>query len=139
VRDPKHGKASLEETDRVLRDLTDVGPHKSVGYLPLDTLRNTLSLSPDKVASDAMSRGLAAIQFSADQCCIKSGALYVYDRASLQKLLMSSSDILKAQDWPLDPDAFVQAIAERWLPSSDPIVPIIKGAFRDSLRESTNR
>ena len=64
------------EAEQLLRSLSQVGPNKPIGYLPLYTLRDVARIPPERVAADAITRGLAAVQFGPDECCIKSGALY---------------------------------------------------------------
>lgn len=80
------------ETERqaLLRDLTEVGPTKPVGYLPLYTIREFVQLTPEAVAATATAHGLATAQFGPAACCIKSGALYFYDREALADLLQEA-------------------------------------------------
>src|SRR5215475_15344561 len=98
------------ERNSILSSLTQVGPTKPVGYLPLYTIRDVLQMDPYALVQDARVNGLSATMFGPDQCCIKSGALYVFDRQSLERLLRSSKLIVSASRWPLDPDQFVARI-----------------------------
>jgi hypothetical protein len=116
----------------VLRSLTEVGPSKPVSYLPLQTVMDILRLSPEAVAAAAAARGLAMAQFGPDRCCIKSGALYVYDRQALGKLLQSRVDAISAAGLPLDPDRFVERIAAVWFTEEHPAHPIVVEAFGNS-------
>jgi len=50
----------------LLHSLTEVGPTKPVGYLPLDTIRNFVRQSPEAVAASANARGLMAVKFGPD-------------------------------------------------------------------------
>ena len=83
------------EAERLLIDLRQIGPNKTIGYLPFYTIRKFLQLSPEVIAADAAARGLASQLFGPAKCCIKSGALYVYDRKGLAQLLVTHADILE--------------------------------------------
>ena len=82
-------------------------------------------------AQGAEARGLSSALFGPNLSCIKSGALYVFDRHSLESLLRSSTAILVASGWPLDPDQFVARIAREWIDHAHSIAPVIKRAFGD--------
>jgi hypothetical protein len=120
------------ERQALLRGLTEIGPSKPVGYLPLHTINNFVQLSPEAVAAAATARGLATAQFGPDTCCIKSGALYVYDREALANLLQARADLISAAGLPLDPDLFVTRIATVWFAADHPVRPIMASAFGDS-------
>jgi hypothetical protein len=94
-------------------------------------LKDVLQIVPEKVAADAIARGLAAVLFSPEQCCIKSGALYVYDPAALPKILQAKADTLAEHQVPSDPDQFVAHIAAVWLEPCHPVYPIIAATFGD--------
>src|SRR5581483_10311931 len=102
---------------------------KPVGYLPLHTINDFVQLSPEDIGAAAIARGLATAQFGPDTCCIKSGALYVYDREALAELLQAQADVISAAGLPLDPDLFVAHIATVWFAADHPIHPIIASAF----------
>jgi hypothetical protein len=114
-----------------LGNLTRVGPAKPIGYLPLYTIRHILLMDPHVLARNGVSRGLSAAVYQADECCIKSGALYLYHRSSLEQLLQSVRSVLVANSWPIDPDQFVARIAREWIDSSHPSKPVIERAFGD--------
>jgi hypothetical protein len=116
----------------ILDSLSRVGPAKPVAYLPLHTIRNILHMNPQALAQDAEVKGLGAALFGPDQCCIKSGALYIFDRQSLENLLRLSRSILSESGWPLDPDPFVARIALEWIDHTHPVAPIIKRAFGEA-------
>lgn len=117
------------EREHYLRDLSGVGSSKPIGYLPLYTIRDFAHLSPEIVAARATANGLTAVEFSPKRCCIKSGALYVYDPQTLAQLLLAQADVLKANDFPLDPDRFVAHIAKTWFPQHYPAQSVIAQAF----------
>ncbi|HZR73731.1 hypothetical protein [Bradyrhizobium sp.] len=121
------------EGDRSLRSLAEVGPAKPVGYLPLDTIRNFTTLSVEAVANEARARGLAAAQFDSDACCIKSGALYVYDREALAKVLKAQAGAVAIAGLPNEPDRFVAQIASVWYPEDDPAYRVIAAAFGEAV------
>ena len=122
------------ENDRqaLLRSRTEVGPTKPVGYLPLYTIEEFVQLTPEAVAAAATARDLATAQFGPAACCIKSGALYVYDRKALASLLEESADAIIAAGVPSDPDHFVAHIATVWFDKDHPAHPIIARAFGES-------
>lgn len=125
----KHPAPTEAEREAYLRDLRRVGPSKPVGYLPLYTIRNFAHLSPEIVAAQATAKGLTAIAFGPKRCCIKSGALYVYDPGALAQLLLAHADVLDANNFPLDPARFVAHIARTWFPHEHPALAVIARAF----------
>jgi len=122
-------KISSDEKEKILQSLTRVGDSKAIGYLPLYTIRDFLEMTAQELSEQARHRGLDALCFEEDRCLIKSGALYLYDRDRLNKILAASTHILKLHQWPTDPDLFVGAIAQEWLQPGNPILPIVKQAF----------
>ena len=113
----------------ILRSLTQVGSAKPIGYLPLYTIRDVLQMDAHALAREAEANGRSAVLFGPDQCCIRSGALYVFDRLSLATLIQSSSSILSENRWPLDPNQFVARIAREWIDQTHPVAPVIQRAF----------
>jgi hypothetical protein len=126
-----HLEPTEDERRTLLRSLTEVSPSKPVGYLPLDTIKNFVRLTPEAVAAAAAANGLATAQFSPMDCCIKSGALYVYHREALATLLRARADAVSAAGLPLDPDRFVAHIAVVWFEKDHPAHPIIAAVFGD--------
>jgi hypothetical protein len=115
---------------QILSSLAQVGHgHKAIGYLPMGTIEH-LGLTIAEVASDAASRGLEVVHLTADQCCIRGGAVYVYDRIALTSLLASGAGTLIEHKWPTDPDQFVLMTAQIWLPLTHPVTKVINAAFR---------
>ncbi len=87
-----------EQTRRlVFGSLAAVGNAKPVGYLPLATLEKHLAMDVTEVADSFAKRGLKTRIFLANECCINSGALYVYDSSALQSVLNAASDVLATQ------------------------------------------
>lgn len=124
-------KISGEEKDRILKSLTTVGITKAIGYLPLYTIYDFLEMTTQELSEQALNRGLSTRRFESDECCIKSGAFYVYDQERLITIIEASTSILWKEDWPLDPDLFIEAIAQNWLELENPVLPIIRQAFGD--------
>ena len=121
------------ETELLLRSLSQVGPDKPIGYLPLRTIRRLAKVLPASVASDALDRGLVPAEFGPAECCIKSGALYVYHREALARLLRANTPILTATNLPLEPEGFVAFIAANWLEPNHPAYPVIVEAFGNTV------
>jgi hypothetical protein len=124
-----------EDAQRILESLSKVGPNKPVGYLPLYTIRDVLKGSVEEMIAAAAVRGLARICLPADRCCIKSGALYVYDRDALAELLKQSRDVLAKHHLAMDPDRFVLQIAARWFEREHPLYRVIAAAFGEGVGE----
>ena len=118
----------------IMSSLTQVGPAKPVGYLPLHTIRNILQLEPCAIERDAEAKGLQTTLFEPGQCCIESGALYIFDRSSLDRLLRSSSAILSANHWPENPESFVARVASEWIDDPrHPVTRVIRLAFGERV------
>jgi hypothetical protein len=117
------------ERQALLRSLIDVGPSKPVGYLPFYAIKDFVQLSPETIAANAATRGLAVAEFGPDACCIKSGALFVYDWEALACLLQSQADAVSQAGLPDDPDRFVAHIAAVWYAEDHPARQIIASAF----------
>jgi hypothetical protein len=118
-----------EERDQILTSLTSVGANKPVGYLPLYTVRVVLEACEDLLIAEARSRGLDAVSLGPEKCCIKSGAVYVFDRHALRELLSASAHTLKRCRVATEPDEFVLQIAAIWFEPSHAAYPIIAAAF----------
>ena len=122
-------RSNKAERERLLSSLSQVGPDKPIGYLPLYTLRDFAMVEPADVAADAAARGLVSAQFGPQACCIKSGALYVYHHDALKKLLLVHAVTLAVANMSVEPKQFVAQIAAAWLEPSHPVLPIIAEAF----------
>jgi hypothetical protein len=124
-------KPSEDERRALLRSLAEVGPSKPIGYLPLYAIEEFVQLSPQSVADAVTARGLTTALFGPSECCIKSGALYVYHREALVTLLQERAAVLIAVGLPLDPDRFVAQIAAVWFEKDHPAYSVIATAFGD--------
>lgn len=120
----------------VFESLTLVGPAKAIGYLPLQTVTRLLGLDVDVVSAQARARGLKAIFIGPCDCCIKSGALYVFDAAALELILRAEAATLEKVNAPTDAEMFVRFVARNWFAADHPIMPIIRAAFADNVRSA---
>ncbi|MGX1789199.1 hypothetical protein ACWIGM_20800 [Bosea sp. NPDC055332] len=125
----------------ILESLTQVGPSKPIGYLPLNTIRSILNLSVQELIDDARKRGIAAIELSPRNCCINSGALYFYDSTALIRLLDAEAGLLCQNNCPRTPREFVEYIARNWLEPSHPLTRLVRHAFgeNDNGRDEPGR
>ncbi|KFC74788.1 hypothetical protein FG93_00967 [Bosea sp. LC85] len=130
---------SDEQRASSLSDLERVGCGKIIGYLPLQTVRIFLGLKVKDVVHTASSRGVSAISIGPKDCCIKSGALFVYDRTQLAALLEASTMALEQSNFPGEPELFVRAIARDWLEADHPVMPIIRAAFANGHRPAVGQ
>ena len=96
---------------RYLNNLLDIGPDKPLGYLPLFTLRDLCMVDPIEVAEYLRQRGLETREWDQSFCHVGSGALYAYDRRSLQILLDRNLKVLNEAGWPNQADDFVVQVA----------------------------
>jgi hypothetical protein len=83
----------------------------------------------DELIEEVKSRGLCAVVLGPEQRCIKSGALYAYHRAGLQRLLDASGGPLRASGLSADPDRFIEQIGSVWFERSEPAWVVIEAAF----------
>lgn len=116
----------------VLESLTLVGPAKAVGYLPLQTVTQVLGLKVEDITAQAVNRGLRAIAIGPHHCCIKSGALYVFDEVALKAVLRVGAATLEQLKAPAEAEMFVRFIARDWFVAEHPLMPIIRAAFADN-------
>ncbi len=116
--------------NKYLNDLLRVGPDKPLGYLPLNTIREECKVNPLDVAKYLKRRGLEIKAWKQSFCKVWSGALFVYDRESLQKLLDQHSGILIEANWPSQADDFVVQVATT-LAKSPALFDLVATAFAD--------
>ena len=124
---------TVEERESVLSSLTRVGRTKAVGYLPLQTISKFLDMKVEDVVANARARGLVSLVLSPEECCVKSGAIYVYDPTALDDILKISAITLVRAGFPTSPEAFIRAIARDWLELEHCLIPVIRAAFADEL------
>lgn len=129
-------KISEEDLPFVALSLTSVGPAKPIGYLPLYTLR-AMGEAGERIVAASADRGLSVVEFGPDKSCVKSGAIYVYDRIALGRLLKMATATLAVAGLSSDPDEFVAAIAATWFSSTHPLTATIAAAFGDTAESKT--
>ena len=105
--------------------------HKAVSYLPLSTVVNVLGIPAAAYVSMIKNLGNRYAIFSAEKCCIKSGAIYAYNQKKLSAILKEHRHILSRNGWPTSPSRFVNKIASEWLEQDHPILPVIRAVFGD--------
>jgi hypothetical protein len=123
---------SQQDRQLVLSSLDAVGRAKPLGYLPLNTLERHLSMNVGEVAGRLAKRGLKTKVFSAQDCCINGGAIYIYDESALQGVLDGALHLLKGNQWPNTVEQFVDRVSKDWIEPSHPVYPVIKQAFGES-------
>jgi len=105
----KYTSYSQSEKDCLLADLKRVGPKKPLGYLPLSVFYEITSNVKDFLSRLTI-KGLGIIELDENESNILSGAIFVYDRSSLEKLLNKHNQTLKSQSWPLDTNGFIRCL-----------------------------
>ena len=123
------GIGSEQERQRIFGSLSAVGKAKPLGYLPLATLDQHLEMEVGGIAASLEKRSLKTKILQADECCIKSGALHVYDPSALQNVLDVASDVLEDNAWPTVAELFVNHIARNWIEQTHPVCKVIERAF----------
>jgi hypothetical protein len=116
----------------IINDHLCLGPNKAISYLPIKTIENVLNMSVKEYIHKAEQHGLLSVTLTPDQCCIASGAVYLYILPFLQDILNKNADTLNSINYPLDPKEFTIAISLEWLPPEHPAIPVIRQAFGDS-------
>jgi hypothetical protein len=96
------------------------------------TIEKVLKLKVEDYRLRVEEAGHQSAVFSAEICCIKSGALYAFSRDDLDKVLRDNRIALSDHGWPVKADAFIRRIASEWLDDDSPILPVVRKAFGDS-------
>lgn len=118
-----------EHAKRILDSHLNVGKEKPVSYLPIKTVEDVIRISVRAYESMIESMGNRSSIFPPEECCINSGAVYVYNNLYLDKILKDNIKILSKNDWPDNAEGFIRKIASEWLDDESPIMPIIKKVF----------
>jgi len=117
-------------------DLYLVGAAKPLGYLPLDTILSA-GYTPARVAAELEVCGLGTRLCAAEECRIASGALYVWDRDALGKLLNANRNVLDDAGWPCEADEFVQrVIGEHIFNGNSKLSSLIARAFGEPKQQT---
>jgi hypothetical protein len=125
---PSYDESGNDEQRAMLDGLLEIGPSKPLSCIPISAILAAKS-APEIVAAFALSHGLATIKFPAESSWNQSAALYVYHRAALAAFLQARAVTVSAAGLPLQPDAFVTAIATVRFASDHPAQAIIAAAL----------
>jgi hypothetical protein len=118
-----------EHARRILDSHLNVGREKPVSYLPIRTVEEVLGITVPGYRSMIAKLGNQSSVFSADECCIKSGAVYAYSYSDLGDFLQQNQVILYENGWPAIPADFIRRIASEWLDDENPILSVVRKAF----------
>lgn len=116
---------TAEDKDEIMRSLTSVGISKAVGYLPLNTIINVLGYNVDILKSHFISSGLEVNIMNENECCIYSGAFFVYDEIMVRFIATEHSLLLKQMNFNSDPIEIIRLISSFWYEIDDPIMQLI--------------
>lgn len=115
----------------ILSDLSEVGPNKPLGYLPIDTLVEVCGVDIEAYKHTLNQQGLKTLQLSMKESNVGwNGALFAYHEESLKQLLEERKSVLIDYHWPTDPEQFVRHLNVP-APSKTPIFDLIADAFND--------
>jgi hypothetical protein len=117
INSPKSGQRSqnpglkegmkLDWHQRLLSDLTRVGPSKPVGYLPLSAF-GKLPIDKKKTIDSLREKGLTVVVLRRSR--VASASIYVYDKHTLQPLLDGSRSMLESHGWPDKAAGYIEAL-----------------------------
>ena len=117
------------DLDRILSEHINVGLAKPISYLPVNTIENVLKMRVgDYVRLVERAGGKCAV-LSADETCIKSGAVYAYSDEDLALILTDNRELLVEHSWPQVPAEFVRRIAAEWFDDESPLRRLVDLAF----------
>ena len=97
----------LDRHQKLLSDLTCVGPSKPVGYLPLSTFAK-LPIDQKETIGSLRKRGLTVTVLGRSR--FASASIYVYDKPALQALLDKASPMLESHGWPYEAAGYIKAL-----------------------------
>lgn len=110
-----------------------VGPHKAAGYLPLYNIRDFLKRDPQDLVVELHMRELSARIFHADECPIKSGALYAWDEAAAKRIVKKHwADDIEVEE-------IVSRTATTWFEPHHVLMPLIHELFGDDSKDDRSR
>lgn len=121
---------------QILDSLDRVGKTKAIGYLPLDTVSKIAKISIPDLEKKYLQHGLCVQVLDENETCIRSGAIFVYDRPALLGICREFEALLIDLSWPMEADAIVMKIAREWFPENDSIMPFIRAIYGDEILAS---
>lgn len=126
----------MSNESKFMDDLWLVGKSKCLGYLPIHTIESA-GYSVAQVCDWAEAEGLRYKAFSPNECNIMSGALFVYHRSQLQKLIDANRMVLIKGGWPDLAAGFVGFVASTQA-EDEALYELVGIAFNDPrFKEST--
>jgi hypothetical protein len=117
-----------------MRSIEDVGRTKAVGYLPLATLEKVLGLEPEELRKQSIARSLEVRIFEEGKCCIKSGAIFVYDSVLFKKIAEKFREEILARGWIAECDFLIERIATNWFSEQEPVLQFISALYGENGR-----
>lgn len=112
-----------------VEDLLAVGPHKPLGYLPIQTFI-VMGVSVKELQQISINRGLNTFEIGE--------FFYVYDSAALAMLLDKHKFILARQRCPMDCEGFIHYIKKNDVDPYNPLFDIISEAFGNTVHPKKN-
>jgi hypothetical protein len=120
----------LEEyREKTLNDHLSLGPDRCVSYLPIQAISAILNMTAEEYMEMASDLGLNTFLADEGDSCIKSGAVFIYSKDDLSKLIKRYNKVLLKSLWPIEAAPFVQKMSREWLADSHPVKVIIRRAF----------
>jgi hypothetical protein len=114
---------------QILRSFDDVGATKAIGYLPKKTILDLLALDIDQIRTYYEVKGLKTKMFDERETCIKSGAMFVYDRARFDQIVEKFKVEIVGKGWLAESGFVLDQIATHWFEGDDPILPLIRALY----------
>ncbi|MBI2640202.1 MAG: hypothetical protein HYW90_04945 [Candidatus Sungbacteria bacterium] len=128
--DEKQQDTVEQDRQRGLEQIRNLGSHKPMGYLPIDSLSLYFHSSVEQEIERARQKGFRYLILSSKECDIGyEGALFIYDASSLEQLLEKNKEILVKSRWPTDPEAFVRKVASEFAGEGTKLRKVIDQAF----------
>ncbi|MDB5266587.1 MAG: hypothetical protein JWN89_402 [Parcubacteria group bacterium] len=134
--------SDLFEKERLeaLEHIRNLGPHKSVGYLPVDSMERYFHISVQEEIDHAKENGLIPVLLTNRDTTLigTQGALFVYEPETLSHLLTQNRETLEFYGWPVGPEEFVRRVGKEYVyADKKPLLDVIRKAFGD-FKESNS-
>jgi hypothetical protein len=116
----------------VTEDLLNVGSNKPMGYMPIQTLEESLDKDQIKdLIYELVFKGLTITFADENECAVVSGALYAWDQKALNTLLCKNKETLIKEGWPIEAEIFVRhSMTNSAEPMTD-LFDLIADAYND--------
>ena len=122
--------ADIEKHKEVFEDLLNVGSQKPLGYLPIDTMEETIPGSTKRMIQFAKENNLSIHKVNSGYGTM--GALFLYDKNTLDSFLKKYETILKNDNIPTNSEDFVKYVDTTEVPENSKSFKIVGKAFGDS-------